>query len=399
VELLETDPRFARNYVEGEWRFSKQGYELDVQDPREGIKVVEVCRSGRHDVDDAIPAVRAAAEGWRGTPLEARVELLRGGLERLQDQSPTLAAVLEVDLGLPTDVARTQVATLLERARGLAPPSDASVATPLGRRDLRPPEVIAHLPAFTEAPSAFLTVLSDLFEGRAVVLHPSEHAPLAAVCFVAAFEALPPGVLTLLQGTNRDVGARLPAVEGIDAVRAGGSPTRLGAVMRAASTTVKRVEARPWRPSELVCFEGAKPDEVASWVTERLRHRAAGPLSLGVRVQVQDVARDAVVAALREAVDGLRPASLQPLATEEQQRAVAGHFAELADARLAGGGPTGQTRGYWCSPLLVEAGAARAFRLPFPAPLAAVEVFEAAPRPGRSTPAVATAGGLAPPSA
>ena len=82
-----------------------------------------------------------------------------------------------------------------------------------------------------------------LAAGCTVVLKPSELAPLSALLFAEAVQAvgLPPGVFNLVSGTGPEVGAALAAHPEVDMLSITGS-TRAGVlVAQAAAPTVKRV--------------------------------------------------------------------------------------------------------------------------------------------------------------
>lgn len=352
------DERLARNYLNGAWSFSRHGYELDVQDPRVGQKIAEVSRSARPDVDEAVGLARAAARDWTRTPLVERCGYLEAAVERLGGLEADLAAMLEVDTGLPADAAAGAVRRLVGGATAALEAATDGPAAARGYRFDRAP-VSAHLHGWTAAPAALVDVIADLAAGHAVILHPSDLAPLTAVLFVGALDVLPAGVIALLQGTDSDVSARLASIDGVDRIALRGSRALAGAVMRAASTTVKELSIQIAGARPVVVCEDADPTAAAAAIAEETRHRAAQPYAAAIEVYAQRPVLEPLGSHLAERLAALDPAhegaQVQPLPSEALERRIAEYLEKLGAPIRVGGTSRGRPRGYWLAPALIDA--------------------------------------------
>ena len=356
------DHRFAKNFVDGAWSFSREGYEIDVQDPREGVKIAEISRSSRRDVDHATAIARSAAEDWQRTPHHHRLDILESVLAELRALESDFVRLLEVDVGVPRDAGRDAVGqlldelkTMLERGPGSSPAfSDVFRGRPV---------VSAHLHDWNTPPVAFARLFEDLGAGRAVILHPSELTPLSGSLLARTFSRFPPGVATLLQGTHADVAARLSATAGTDRIVFYGPRDRAAHTMRGASDHLKHVRLCVNGPRAYVATDGAHPTTVAAAISEELVSRTASPYATALMIY----ASSSVYPPLRDALIGeavrlgrahsTDPGAIQCLPSESLEGRVREHAEHLmaVGARVHNGGQwKDRARGYWFAPAIIE---------------------------------------------
>src|SRR4051812_14837876 len=178
--------------------------ELAVLDPSTGEAIGDVPAGAAPQAHDAVTAARAAQTAWARTAPEARGSLLKAGARRLREHARELAELQTRETGTPLGdslggveagiSALEAYAELGPLDRGRPPRGDLVVHEPRG--------VVAILMPWSDPLAAGAGALSAaLVSGNAVVLKPSEKAPLAAE---RAVELLDLGdVLQLLHGDER----------------------------------------------------------------------------------------------------------------------------------------------------------------------------------------------------
>lgn len=265
-------PKHFDLYYGGGWHGPQSGRYVEVTSPGTGEILGRVAEAGAGDVDSAVAAARRGFGEWqRVLPLE-RARILRRIAELLRQHARDFALLDAADCGNPVRemvndalIAAAQMdffAGLVTEAKGSSIPMgpevvNFSVREPLG--------VVARIIPFNH-PLMFCAgkAAAPLAAGNAVIVKPSEQAPLSALRFAELIEGLlPPGVFNLLPG-GRDAGAALAAHRGVDKIALIGSVSAGRAVMRAAAETVKPVMLELGGKNALIAFPDADPDEVAA---------------------------------------------------------------------------------------------------------------------------------------
>ena len=204
-----------RNFVGGEWKFTREGYALDVYDPSDSTIIAAAPLSTHRDIAAAVSAARAAIDRWASLPGPRRVEIVDGALEYLVEQIERVAALACRDTGLPRQAARDDTLSAIRdiRARlaGAALPPDDTA-----------PGVIGQILSWSSPLALCIRTLTvDLAAGNTAVVHPSIQAPFSLVFLADALSraGVPGGVFNLVQGVGRDAGmalARQPDLKRLD---------------------------------------------------------------------------------------------------------------------------------------------------------------------------------------
>jgi aldehyde dehydrogenase (NAD+) len=238
----------AQFYIGGRWLDPVIPAALDVIDPSTEQPFTRIALGSKEDVDRAVAAARAAFEAFSRTTREGRVALLRRILENYNSRAEELAQAVSQEIGAPLPFARdAQVwagrvhleATIealetyeFARLRG----TSLIVKEPIGVAALITPWNWPLNQIVCKAAPA-------LAAGCAIVLKPSEIAPISGILFAEIVEAsgVPAGVFNLVNGAGPDVGQVMAAHPDVDMVSFTGS-TRAGVIVaKAAADTVKRV--------------------------------------------------------------------------------------------------------------------------------------------------------------
>ncbi len=235
-------------FVDGQWVTPASQWSLDVINPATEQACARIAIGNAEDVDRAVAAAKRAFLGFAATPREQRVALLRRILQAYNERAEALQRAVSDEMGAPLPFAmdaqvwagRVHLEATIEalekyefsNQRG----SSLIVEEPIGVAALITPwnwplnQIVCKV-----APA--------LAAGCAVVLKPSEIAPLSGLIFAEIMEAAgtPPGVFNLVNGTGTGVGQPMSLHPDVDMVSFTGS-TRAGiAVAKAAADTVKRV--------------------------------------------------------------------------------------------------------------------------------------------------------------
>ncbi len=361
--------RHEQFYIGGRWVAPLRLETLDVIDPSTELPFTGIALGSAADADRAVAAARAAFESFALTSREDRAALLERILESYDARADDLAEAVSREMGAPLPFARAaQVpagrvhleATIealktyaFSRLRG----STMIVREPIGVAALITPwnwplnQIVCKV-----APA--------LAAGCAVVLKPSEIAPVSALIFAEIVEAAkaPAGVFNLVNGTGIEVGQALAAHSSVDMISFTGS-TRAGIlVAKAAADGVKRVTQELGGKSPNLILRDADLEAAVGDGVRSCFSNSGQSCDAPTRMLVPAERHDEAVAIAAAVANGLKVgdprapgADLGPVASAAQfdkvQRLIEAGVRE--GARLAAGGPgrpPGLNRGYYVRP-------------------------------------------------
>jgi aldehyde dehydrogenase (NAD+) len=238
----------AQFFIGGRWVDPAVPAGLDVIDPATEQPFTRIALGSKADVDCAVTAARTAFDRFSLTSREERVALLRRILEHYNKRAEDLANAVSQEMGAPLPFAReAQVWAGRVHLEATIEALEAYEFTRLRGTSLIVKEPIGVAALITPWNWPLNQIVCKaapaLAAGCAVVLKPSEIAPISGILFAEVVEAAgaPSGVFNLVNGTGPDVGQALAAHPGVDMVSFTGS-TRAGIIVaKAAADTVKRV--------------------------------------------------------------------------------------------------------------------------------------------------------------
>ncbi len=287
------------NLVAGHAVAPRDGAYLDVFEPATGHAFARCPASTATDVDAAIAAAHAAAEGWSATPVEVRAQCLRRLADLVEADLDAFAELESRDNGKPVALARAldiprAVANLRFFADAIATWSSESHATDARAINLtlRQPLGVVVCISPWNLPLYLFTwkIAPALATGNTVVAKPSEITPCTAERFgrLAAEAGFPPGVLNIVHGTGPDVGEALVADPRVKAVSFTGS-TRTGAAIAAiAAPRFKKLSLEMGGKNPTIVFDDADLSEATLATIVRSGFANQGEICLcGSRVLVQ----------------------------------------------------------------------------------------------------------------
>ncbi|MCZ4589793.1 aldehyde dehydrogenase family protein [Rhodococcus opacus] len=347
--------------------------------PSNGESLAQVAFGGAEDVDRAVAAARRALDGpwgrmtpaqrskilWRvGDLLEERVEEF-ALLEALDNGKPLTYARL-VDVPLSADWFRYMAGwpTKLEGSTipvtSTAAPGDYfayTVREPVG--------VVAAIVAWNFPLLLAAWKLSPaLATGNTVILKPAEQTPLSAALLgeVLRDAGVPDGVVNIVQGDGKNVGAALTAHPGVDKVSFTGSTAVGREIISSAGGNLKRVTLELGGKSPNIVFDDADVDAAIEGAAMAIFFNQGEACEAGSRLFVQSKIYDRVVegvakiASTLKVGDSLDPESqMGPLVSQKQLDTVLGYLdsgREEGATALTGGGRKGDV-GYFVEPTVL----------------------------------------------
>ena len=215
-----------RNFIDGEWRFTREGYSFDIYDPADSTVIAAVPLSTHRDIDVAMTAARAAIDRWASLPPARRAEIVDAALASVADRFNRIAAIVSRDTGLPVRAARDDMRAAIRETR-------AQLAEDAQPPDDEAPGVIGQILSWSSPLTLCIrTLAGDLAAGNTAVVRPSIRAPLSLVFLADALgrAGVPDGVFNLVQGNGTDAGMALAGQPDLKRLNFQGSRERAGMV-------------------------------------------------------------------------------------------------------------------------------------------------------------------------
>ncbi|PQM28402.1 aldehyde dehydrogenase [Sphingopyxis lindanitolerans] len=345
-------------YYDGGWHAPTAGGYSPSHNPANGSLIAHVAQAESEDVDRAVLAAAVGSRVWRDVPPLERARLLREVAAVIRQNAKELAQLDALDCGNPvrelaadSHVAAALIdyfAGLVTEMKGASVPvgPDAvnfSVRQPFG--------VVARILAFNH-PFLFCAgkVAAPLAAGNAVIVKPSEQAPLSALRFAELIDGLlPSGTFSVLTG-GAETGAALAAHPKVAMISLVGSAAAGRALMREASPTLKPVLLELGGKNALIAYGDADPAEVAKALIQGMNFAWCGQ-SCGStsRALIHEDIYDAVLARIEEEARRFQPGdpsneatSMGAIISAKQHERIVGFIdsAQAEGARLiCGGGP------------------------------------------------------------
>ena len=230
------------NFIGGKFVPPVKGQYFDVITPITGKPFTKAARSGAEDIELALDAAHAAADGWGRTAAADRANALLKIADRLEqnlellayaetvDNGKPIRETLNADIPLAVDHFRYFAGCLRAQEGGLSQIDENTVAyhfhEPLGVVGLIVPWNFPILMAAWKLAPAIAA-------GNCVVLKPAESTPISIMVLAELIaDLLPPGVLNIVNGYGREAGMPLA------------SSKRIGKIAFTGSTATGRVIAQ-----------------------------------------------------------------------------------------------------------------------------------------------------------
>lgn len=207
------------NFIGGKWVAPVKGEYFDVITPITGKPYTKAARSSAEDVELALDAAHAAANKWGKTSVTERSNILLKIADRIEanlaliatadtvDNGKPIRETMNADIPLTVDHFRYFAGAIRAQEGGISEIDHDMVAyhfhEPLGVvGQIIPWNFPILMAAWKLAPA--------LAAGNCVVLKPAEFTPLSILILMEAIaDLVPPGVINIVNGYGREVGAPL----------------------------------------------------------------------------------------------------------------------------------------------------------------------------------------------
>lgn len=259
-------------YVDGQWINADSGEKLAVHNPATGETVAEIAKCGTAETRRAIEAAGRAFASWRQKSGKERAAVLRKWFNLMMESQEDLAQILTAEQGKPLAEARGEIAYgasyiewFSEEAKRIygdtipGPSDDKRIVV-----IKQPVGVVACITPWN-FPNAMLTrkIAPALAAGCTVVCKPANATPLSALAFVELAEraGVPAGVINVVGGITREIGAEMTSNPTVRKLTFTGS-TEVGKMLMAeCAGTVKRTSMELGGNAPFIVFDDADLDE------------------------------------------------------------------------------------------------------------------------------------------
>lgn len=260
-----------QNLINGQWVDADNGKTFDVTDPATGEVIATVPNAGTEETRCAIDAADAAFPAYAAMPLGQRVALMRKLHDAILENLEPMAAMMTAEQGKPLAEARAEVASsaayVLWFAEEARRTDGAVIPSPVAGRKLmttrHPVGVVAAITPWNFPSSMLARKLGPaLAAGCTVVVKPASATPLSALVWGHLAEqcGFPPGVVNIVTGSARAIGAEITANPKVRKITFTGS-TEIGKQLLAqAAGTVKRMSMELGGNAPFIVFDDADID-------------------------------------------------------------------------------------------------------------------------------------------
>ncbi len=344
-------PFVARHLIDGAWQESVSGSTFERMSPSHGTVVTLASKGDAQDTDAAISAARTAFDegGWPGTSGKDRATLLLKVADLIDRERDRIALLETLESGKPISQARAEIegaADLWRYAASLARTIHGESHNTLGNEFLGMvlKEPVGVVSIITPWNFPFLIVSQKLpfalAAGCTAVIKPSEMTPATTVILgeLLIEAGCPAGVVNIVLGYGDPVGIAMTTDKRVDMVTFTGSTAVGKGIVKAASSTLKKVSLELGGKNPQVLFPDADLDSAIDAIVFGVYFNAGECCNSGSRIIVhEDIAEEVIsrtVALSREVPfgDPLDPSTkVGAIITPEHQQKIDAYVQQAAN--------------------------------------------------------------------
>jgi len=317
MQISDKDLLKTQAYVDGQWIDADSGETLAVLNPANGETVAEIAKCGTAETRRAIEAAETAQLSWRKKSAKERSAILRKWFALMMEAQDDLAQILTAEQGKPLAEAKGEIAYgasyiewFAEEAKRVygdtipAPSEDKRVVV-----IKQPVGVVACITPWN-FPNAMLTrkIAPALAAGCTVVCKPANETPLSALAIVELAEraGVPAGVINIVAGVTREIGAEMTSNPIVRKLTFTGS-TEVGKMLiEQCAATVKRTSMELGGNAPFIVFDDADLDEAVKGAMISKFRNAGQTCVCANRILVQEGVYEAFTEKLVAAMTNLK---------------------------------------------------------------------------------------------
>ncbi|WOE32217.1 MULTISPECIES: NAD-dependent succinate-semialdehyde dehydrogenase [unclassified Acinetobacter] len=345
-------------YIDGMWMDATDNKTLIVTNPATAENIASVPSMTRLQIEEAIQAADTAFATWKLTTAKERSILLRKWFDLIIENQEDLAVILSTEQGKPLAESRGEIlygASFIEwfaeeakRTYGDVIPHDKH-----GRRLVVIKQPVGVVAAITpwNFPNAMITrkVGPALAAGCTVIIKPASETPLSALALVTLAEqaGIPKGVINVVTGSSREIGAILTSHPAVKKLSFTGS-TEVGKLLMAqCSSSMKKISMELGGNAPLIVFNDADLDRAVEGAMASKFRNSGQTCVCTNRILVHADIYDIFIEKLALAIKQLKVASAfesgaqqGPLINEKSVEKIQEHIADAVDkgAKIVTGG-------------------------------------------------------------
>ena len=374
IRLADTRLLRTAAYVNGAWIGAQGGGTLEVRNPANGELLGGVPDCGGAETRAGIDAAAAALPGWRARPAAERATLLRRFHALIIANQEDLAILMTAEQGKPLAEARGEIAYaaafvewFAEEARRVY--GDVIPGHTKDRRIVVIKQPVGVVAAITpwNFPSAMLArkLAPALAAGCTIVCKPAHQTPLSALALAELSQraGIPAGVINVLTGSARAIGAELTANPLVRKLSFTGSTAVGKILLEQCAATVKKVSMELGGNAPFIVFDDADLDAaVAGAIASKYRNTGqtcvcANRFLIQEKVYASFAAKFAAAVGKLRVGDGLAGDTDQgPLIDANAVQKVSAHIADAVakGARILTGGKPHALGGTFFEPTVLS---------------------------------------------
>lgn len=307
----------TRAYIDGQWTDADSAATFDVSNPASGNVIAKVARCGTAETRRAIEAAEKAQVAWRRKTAKERAGLLRNWFNLMMEAQEDLAQILTAEQGKPLAEARGEIAYGASYIEWFAEEAKRvygdTIPHPSNDKRLvvikQPVGVVACITPWN-FPNAMLTrkIAPALAAGCTVVCKPANETPLSALAFAELAEraGIPAGVINIVAGVTREIGAELTGNPIVRKLTFTGSTEVGKLLMEQCAATVKRTSMELGGNAPFIVFDDADLDAAVKGAMLCKFRNAGQTCVCANRIFVQEGVYDEFASRLGKALETLK---------------------------------------------------------------------------------------------
>lgn len=370
----------AQILINGEQTSAKSGEEMPIVNPATEEEFESVPKGGPEDVDAAVAAAKEAFKEWSVKDPDDRAALMRAAIAKIQESGKEIAQLLTREQGKPFSESMGELhhflhgmnyyADLASKIEGVYANLPSTLGRAYGMVIKKPIGVCAAIVPYNFPLTLMGTKLAPaLAAGNTIVIKPAGTTPLATLRVVELMQeaGLPPGVVNVVTGPGKEVGEALATHPDVRRVAFTGS-TQVGRrLMEVAAPQFKRISAELGGSDPVIVFPDADVDAAVRGINIGRFFNAGQACLAAKRVYVFDEVYDEFMESITKRVsryelgDGMEKAEkpkirMGPLNAARHRDDLVQQLEDAVDkgAKVAVGGGTGNGKGYFFEPTVLE---------------------------------------------
>ena len=282
-----------------------------------GAEALDPVIGSRAEVARAITAAQQAQVVWAARPAKERAVILRKWFDLVTAATDDLALILTTEQGKPLAEAKGEIAYAASYIERFAEEAkrvygDTIPGPAADRRIIVQKQPVGVTAAITpwNFPAAMITrkIAPALAAGCAMVLKPASQTPLSALALAVLAEraGIPKGLLSVVTGASREIGAELTANPVIRKLSFTSSTEVGKELIKQCADTVKRTSMELGGNAPFIVFDDADIDAAVEGAIVSKYRNAGQTCVCANRLFVQAGVHDAFVQRLSERVAGFK---------------------------------------------------------------------------------------------